>query len=68
MSRPRLAPTEKKRLVTFYIDPDLAEALMALKDRGDAGEGEHIRRALRSYLMRHGLLAARADLMKSRLV
>jgi metal-responsive CopG/Arc/MetJ family transcriptional regulator len=45
-----------KKAYTFLIDPELLEALKALKDRDAAPESETIRRALREYLTKRGVL------------
>ena len=47
-----------KRMCSFYIDPELAEGLKALKRRDGASEGESIRRALAAYLKKQGVIKA----------
>jgi metal-responsive CopG/Arc/MetJ family transcriptional regulator len=47
-----------KKAYTFLIDLELLEALKALKDRDAAPESETIRRALREYLKKRGVLKA----------
>lgn len=45
-----------KKLYNFFIDPDLAEALKALKARDGVPESETVRRAVRAWLERKGVL------------
>jgi hypothetical protein len=45
-----------KSYYTFMIDPDLAQALKALKARDGIPESEQIRRALRLWLERQGVI------------
>ena len=45
-----------KKPYSFLIDLELLEALKALKDRDAAPESETIRRALRDYLKKRGVL------------
>lgn len=61
MARPRLSAAQRKRLYTCYLDPDLIGALKALarETAPKIGVGEHIRRALRAYLTRHGTLTSK---------
>ena len=47
----------KLRPYAFLIEPQLAVALKALKMRDGIGEGEAIRRALRAFLIKKGILA-----------
>jgi hypothetical protein len=49
-----------RKLYSFYIDPDLATALKALKERDGTPESEAVRRGLRSYLKSKGVLTPRA--------
>ena len=49
----------ERKLYSFYIDPDLAAALKVLKERDGTPESEAVRRGLRSYLKRKGVLTAR---------
>ena len=43
--------------VNFWIDPDLAEGLKAIKVRDGVSEAEQIRRGIRMYLESKGLKA-----------
>jgi metal-responsive CopG/Arc/MetJ family transcriptional regulator len=45
-----------RKLFNFLIDADLADALKALKARDGAPESETVRRAVREYLERQGIL------------
>jgi len=45
-----------RKLYNFYIDADLAAGLKALKERHGAPEGESVRRAVREYLERQGVI------------
>jgi hypothetical protein len=45
-----------KRLYNFRIDPDLDAGLKAVKDRDGIPESEQIRRALREWLERRGVI------------
>lgn len=45
-----------KKLYTFAIDPDLADALKRVKERDGVGESEQIRRALRNWFERKGVI------------
>jgi len=45
-----------KKLYTFAIDPDLAEALKRVKAKDGIGESEQIRRALRAWLTKRGVM------------
>lgn len=47
-----------RKLYTFYIDPELADGLKALKDKTGAPESESIRRALAVYLRKQGVIKA----------
>lgn len=47
-----------KRLYNFRIDPDLDEGLKAVKQRDGIGESEQIRRALREWLEKKGVMKA----------
>ena len=40
---------------TFFIDPDLREALAAIKERDGIPESEQIRRAVRAWLEAKGV-------------
>ena len=56
----------ERKLYSFYIDPDLAAALKLLKERDGTPESEAVRRGLRSYLKRKGVLTARAAVARKR--
>jgi hypothetical protein len=45
-----------RKLYNFLIDPDLADGLKALKERDGAPESESVRRAIREYLQRQGVI------------
>ena len=45
-----------KKLYTFAIDPDLADALKRQKAKTGVGESEQIRRILRRWFERTGVL------------
>jgi hypothetical protein len=45
-----------KKLYTFAIDPDLAAALKRVKADDGIGESEQIRRALREWFQRRGVM------------
>lgn len=45
-----------KRLRSFYLDPELSEAMKILKDRDGIAEAEQVRRALKEWLERKGVL------------
>jgi hypothetical protein len=47
-----------KKLYTFAIDPDLAEALKSEKAKTGVGESEQIRRVLRRWFERKGVIKA----------
>jgi hypothetical protein len=47
-----------RKLYNFYIDPDLAEGLKALKQRDGVPESEQVRRAVREWLQRKGVIKA----------
>jgi predicted DNA-binding protein len=47
-----------RRLYNFYIDPELAEGLKALKEKTGAPEAESVRRALSEYLRKQGVMKA----------
>ncbi len=55
-----------RKLYTFYIDPELAEGLKALKERTGAPESESIRRALAEYLRKHGVIKADRKRVRAR--
>jgi hypothetical protein len=44
-----------KRVYSFMIDPELADALKQLKERDGIAEGEQIRRALQSWFKTKGV-------------
>jgi hypothetical protein len=52
----RLHNLTPKKLYTFAIDPDLAEALKKVKTKDGIGESEQIRRALRARFQRRGVM------------
>jgi hypothetical protein len=45
-----------RKLYNFYIDPELAEGLKALKTRDGITEGEAVRRALKKFLSQKGVM------------
>lgn len=45
-----------RKLYNFLIDPDLAEGLKAVKTRDGISEGEQVRRAIRDWLSRKGVM------------
>jgi hypothetical protein len=47
-----------RRLYNFRIDPELDDALKAVKERDGIAESEQIRRALREWLQKRGVLKA----------
>jgi hypothetical protein len=47
-----------RKLYNFYIDPDLAAGLKVLKKRDGVPEGEQVRRAVRTWLQRKGIIKA----------
>jgi predicted DNA-binding protein len=49
---------DTKKMYALRMDPDLIAGLKALKDRDAAPESETIRRALREYLKKRGVLKA----------
>jgi hypothetical protein len=51
-----LRPVTSRKLYNFLIDPELADALKALKARDGVSESETTRRALREYLQRKGII------------
>ena len=53
-------------MYSFYIDPDLATALKVLKERDGTPESEAVRRGLRSYLKKKGVLTARLAVARKR--
>ena len=56
----------ERKLYSFYIDPDLAAALKMLKERDGTPESEAVRRGLRSYLKKKGVLTARLAAARKR--
>lgn len=52
---PQMTP---RKLYNFYIDPELAEGLKRLKELDGAPESESVRRAVREYLKRKGVIKA----------
>ncbi len=55
----------RRKLVSFYIDPDLAAALKAVKERDGINESEQIRRALRVWLEAKGVIAPKAERLRA---
>ena len=56
-----------RKLYNFFIDPELALGLKALKTRDGIPEAETVRRALKEYLSKKGVMKAerkRADTRK----
>jgi hypothetical protein len=53
-----LQPMTPRKLYNFYIDPDLAAGLKRLKERDGVPESEQVRRAVREWLQRKGVLKA----------
>jgi hypothetical protein len=45
-----------RKLYNFLIDPDLAEGLKAVKTRDGISESEQVRRAIRDWLSRKGVM------------
>lgn len=45
-----------RKLHNFYLDPELSEGLKAVKDRDGVSEAEQVRRAVREWLERKGVL------------
>jgi len=56
----------ERKLYSFYIDSDLAAALKILKERDGTPESEAVRRGLRSYLKRKGVLTSRVAVARKR--
>lgn len=50
--------TPRRRMFTFYIDPDLAQGLKTLKQDTGASESESVRRAIAEYLRKQGVIKA----------
>jgi hypothetical protein len=55
-----------KKLYTFAIDPDLAAALKRVKAKDGIGESEQIRRALRAWFQKRGVMKAERQRAGSR--
>lgn len=55
-----------KKLYTFAIDPDLAEALKTVKTKDGIGESEQIRRALRTWFMKRGVIKSERKRVSAR--
>jgi len=47
-----------RKLYNFLIDPDLAQGLKVLKARDGVPESEQVRRAVREWLEKRGVLKA----------
>ena len=45
-----------RKLYNFLIDADLAAGLKAMKARDGVAESEQLRRALREWLTKHGVM------------
>jgi hypothetical protein len=45
-----------KKLQNFYMDPELSDGLKAVKARDGIPEAEQVRRAVREWLERKGVL------------
>jgi hypothetical protein len=45
-----------RKLHNFYLDPELSEGLKAVKERDGITEAEQVRRAIRDWLQRKGVL------------
>jgi hypothetical protein len=45
-----------RKLHNFYLDPELSDGLKAVKDRDGISEAEQVRRAVREWLQRKGVL------------
>jgi hypothetical protein len=50
------APRRNRPLCTFTLDPDLVRGLKKLRARDGVSESETVRRALRKWLERQGVL------------
>jgi hypothetical protein len=53
-----IRPMSPRKLYNFLIDADLANGLKALKTREGIPESEQVRRAIRDWLQRKGVLKA----------
>jgi len=45
-----------KKYYSFMIDPDLADALKRVKERDGIAESEQIRRAVRAWMQKRGVM------------
>lgn len=48
--------TPTRKLHNFYLDPELSDGLKTVKDRDGISEAEQVRRAIREWLERKGVL------------
>jgi hypothetical protein len=55
-----------RKLHNFYLDSDLSEGLKAVKDRDGISEAEQVRRAVREWLERKGVLKAARPRVRAR--
>lgn len=56
-----VAVTPRRKLFSFWIDPEQAEGLKAIRDRDGVLPSEQIRRAIDDWLERKGVTAKRAE-------
>jgi predicted DNA-binding protein len=56
----------RRKLYNFYIDPELAKGLKALKEAIGVPEAESVRRALAEYLQKMGVLKAERPRARTR--
>lgn len=47
-----------RKLHNFYLDPELSEGLKTVKDRDGISEAEQVRRAIKDWLQRRGVMEA----------
>ncbi len=50
-----------RKLQNFYLDPELSEGLKAVKDRDGISEAEQVRRAIREWLEKKGVIKKAAS-------
>jgi len=55
-----------RKLYNFLIDPDLADGLKRMKERDGVPESEQVRRAIRDWLQRKGVLKAERKRARTR--
>ena len=60
-----LPPVTPRKLQKFYMDPELSDGLKALKERDGINEAEQVRRAVREWLERKGVLTKPKSSRKS---